>query len=201
MKLVNPKTGETYDSVFNMNRLTPSLQISQPDILPEEELAEMFEGLLIGHNKELDLTKEEDWNYAKTRWLQAHKKLFTLLSNVAKRADSTYGTLPNDLPLPCFFNSLGSGRGQYGSRMFFTQDLSQTIDDKSCVVDGQKMSPAQVLLKEGMITQEEIDEATQINGDYYQTLHYNITGYSCGDPVMLIQKTDKDNHFQQNQVE
>ncbi len=99
------------------------------------------------------------------------KKLFYLEYNSVKRFESTYGTLPDQLPPGAFLHSLSDFKVNFYDRTLFGQDMAEMVDNKSCKVGGKDMSVGQYLVQQGLIREDELSDAVNLNVNYYQKIN------------------------------
>ncbi len=162
------------DRHFNMIFYNMGLEV------PNEEILEIFEGFVIAQN--MKVKTPEDFAYAKKRWLNSAKKMFYLEYNAVKRMESTYGSLPDQLPIGCFMNAVGASEPLIYTRWNFGQDALEMTELKDCVVGGEKMSLGSLLAKEGLVKEDDFSDFLHLNrgfynhlGDYYMNYCQNGT--------------------------
>lgn len=170
----DPVTGEVFHFATNIRRLPFFIAKVYSGNMANEEILDIFEGLLLPYSKDIDLTKEDQRLYVRERFLDSAQKIFRMQYDHVKRYEATYGTLADDLPFGCFMESLGAGQSEFITRNHFGQDFSQlvsTAGERKSQSDGKKMTLAEILQKYGKITKEELDDAIKLCPDYYQRLN------------------------------
>ena len=65
-------------------------------------------------------------------------------------------------------NAMGENKADIFKLILFGQDMTEICDEKDTVVDGKKMSMGQYLADKGLISQSALDDAIQVNTNYYQ---------------------------------
>ena len=180
----DPKTGEVFKLNTNIQRMAKKFCILYGTGMSNEEIIDVFDGLLLTYHENIDLNKEDQRLYARERFLDSLQKIFRMEYDCLKKYENTYGTLADDLPLGVFVQTLGSGQKDMIIRNQLGQDLAELCDEasqeKNCISDGEKMTTAQLLVKYGKISREEVDDALNLGPDYYQTVHAGINPHYNG---------------------
>lgn len=174
-EFTDPETKEKLYIKSEPVRMICSLAVNYGRDLPIQEILEMADGFTVMQNPRLDMTKKEDLAYAKQRWLQSARKLFYLEYNAVKRFESTYGTLPDQLPAGSFLHSLGNSKELFFSRSYFGQDMTEITDEEGCKIKGESLSLGRYLVKAGLIKEEELSDAHHLCSRFYQNVnaYYN----------------------------
>jgi hypothetical protein len=173
----DPATNETLYLKTSPKRIITDLATLYGIDIPAEEIAEIVDGFTVIKDGKLDEKDPKVIAYAKQRWLESMKKLFYLEYNCVKRFESTYGTLPEQLPPGSFMHSLGDYKAVFYQRSTFGQNVAEFTDEKTCLVGGESLSMGQYLVKEGLIKEEELADAANLNGNFYQSINYRLTTY------------------------
>ena len=178
---MDPKTGEDFSLKTDPVRLPTDLVLLF-DNLPEEEVFDIMEGLYIGSDPQLDLKDPVQFEYAKNRYLQSAKKYFDNMLGSVKRFEKTYGTLPADIPIGVFIQSLGSeGVASLPVRMRFSQNIAEATAEKTCrSKDGKEITFAEMLAEQGLISKEDLNKSITWGPNYYQTLTLSLNCYFNG---------------------
>ncbi len=176
-QFTDPKTKETLQIHTSPQRVVFNLVFTYRNRVPMEEIMEIIEGFTVAQSGRIDMNDPLAASYARQRWLDSMKKLFYLEYNSVKRFESTYGTLPDQLPVGTFMHSLGDGKMSFYKRMLFGQDMTEMTDEKKCQVGGEAMSIGQYLVKEGLIREDELFDATKLNMHFYQPLNSLLEEY------------------------
>ena len=176
IELQNPKTGEVLKVATTFGRHLNLIMDNFCLEVPNDEILEAYEGFAVAQN--MEIRTEEDFAYAKKRWLESAKKMFYLEYNALKRMESTYGTLPEQLPIGSFLHSLGPSKRYLHSRWCFVQDVFQMTEEKRCEVDGEKMSLGAYLAKEGWIREDDFRDCVNLNAGYYNVLGNSYENYA-----------------------
>ena len=178
--LANPKNkDEVYDFHTNPVRLMGDIVFLLGDEASEEEIMDMFDGLLIGQKGELDLNDEKQWEYAKNRWLRSVKKLYDLETAAVLKYEQTYGALIGQIPVGNFVQSLGSGLVEFHIRSRFAgQNVLELCDEQNIkTVDGKELSVGELLVKEGLLSKADNERCRMLAGSYQQKSSYVTTYY------------------------
>ncbi|MBQ9444400.1 MAG: hypothetical protein IJU43_08895 [Lachnospiraceae bacterium] len=188
----DPVTGEAFGFGTDLQRMYTNLVLDFYKGYSNAEILDVFDGLLLTKQTDIDLKNEEQRKYARERYLDSLEKLFRMEYENMKRYENTYGTLVDDIPFGIFVQSMGSGQKDFIMRNQWAQEMAELTDtdgESNCVSDGQNMTVAQVLAKYGRITQEEMNDALQIC-DYYQNISvvqndyfFNINPYVADEVV------------------
>jgi hypothetical protein len=127
----------------------------------------MAEGFTLARDHKIDLKDPEVFAYVKSRWLDSAAKLFHIEYNAVKRYESTYGTLPVQLPVGNFMYSLGDSKELSYERALFGQDFVEMIDQKDCVDGDRQFNLADELVREGLIKEDELADARHLSVTFY----------------------------------
>ncbi len=173
----NPANKETLNLGTNPHRIINELTHTYGTDIPSEEIAEIIDGFDVIKQGKLDEKDPKVIAYARQRWLESMKKLFYLEYNSIKRFESTYGTLPDQLPPGTFMHTLGDYQFAFYTRGCFTQNMAELTDGKTCSVGGESMTMGQYLVKEGLIREEELADAIRLNREFYQNTVFMYGNY------------------------
>lgn len=166
-EFIDPVTKDKLSFKTDPQRIINGLVFAYGKDLPEEEILEIIEGFNVINENKLDENDPKILAYAKQRWLDSSRKLFYLEYNAVKRFESTYGTLPDQLPPGSFMHSLGRSKGEYFKRIVFGPDVEEFTEEKHCKIGENSMSIGEYLKKEGMIKEDELNDAINLNGNFY----------------------------------
>ncbi|MCR5775720.1 MAG: hypothetical protein K6G42_11610, partial [Lachnospiraceae bacterium] len=111
--LKDPKTGEFWTFNIDINRIALPTVLSYAGEMSNEEILDIFEGLLITHRADIDMSDEKQRNYARERYLDSAAKIFRMEYEHMKRYEKTYGTIGGDLPFGMFMQSMGAGQQEF----------------------------------------------------------------------------------------
>ena len=200
-ELINPKTGETLKFHTDPARVLLSIVVLYGKDLPKDEVLEMFDDFNAVGKYKLDLNNEDQYEYARKRWLSGAKKLFKMEYDSLKRFESTYGSLPDQLPVGSLYMSLGESKGEFVNRMIFGQDIAEYTDtaEQYCVTkDGEKCNLASMLAKEGIISEAEYKDAVNVNNLFYQGVNSGLCGYRGPAGIALYSDDGDDEYLEAN---
>ena len=172
-ELNDPVTGEIWKLTTDIQRITKVLALQYVGNKSNEEMFDMFEGLILLQKADIDMKDPAQRLYARERFLDSLGKLFTLQYENMKRYESTYGTLCDDLPIGVFLDMLGAGQKHFIMRNLFGQDMANLIDkgpESQCIVDGEKLTVGELLVKYNRIPKEMLDDAMHVGVKHYVTL-------------------------------
>ena len=210
----DPKTGEVFSLTTDIQRLSGMICCQYAGDLSDDEVLEIFEGLLITYRTDVDLQDEKQRLYARERFLNSLAAVFRMEYENMKRYQNTYGTLGDDLPFGVFMEALGDGQKDFFTRNLFGQDMANLVDteaERESSSDGKPMTTAEILVKYGKITAEEMNDAMNLGTGYYQIMNAaqnpRFFSFQSYDPDreeknvdvfltenLIIQEYTKDNH-------
>ena len=178
--LANPKNkDEVYSFKTSPVRLMGDIVFLLGDEASEDEIIDIFDGLLIGSKGGLDLNDEKQWAYAKDRWIKSVKKLYDLESAAMFKYEQTYGSLIGQVPVGSFVQSLGNGLVQFHTRSRFAgQNVLELCDEQEIKTgDGKEISVGELLVKEGLLSKSDNERCRMLAGSYQQKSSYVTTYY------------------------
>ncbi len=178
-RLEDPKTKEVLYLNTVPARAVNALALCYGEDLPIEEILEMADGFSVIEREKLDVKDPEAFAYAKKRWLESARKLFYLEYNAVKRFESTYGILPDQLPLGSFLHSLGDSKHLIESRLFFIQDMGEFNCVKKCEVGDKRITLGEYLAQNGLINEDELADSIHLNDGFYNRFSFGFTNYQA----------------------
>ncbi len=148
-------------------RIWTDMALTLCEYMSDEEILDIVDGLTYCNRKDVDLSDEATFKYARDRWLFCAAKLYKLEYDEFKRFEKTYGTTMTDMPVSFFMHSLGSGQKDYYLRTRFSQNFTEICNEKLSMWGGKDMSLGEVLASEGLIDKNIVFDS-QKNPSYYQ---------------------------------
>ena len=170
----DPKTGEVFKLTTDIQRLPAMICTQYAGDLTNEEVLDIFEGLMITYRTDINLNDNDQRLYARERFLNSLAALFRMEYENMKRYQNTYGTLGDDLPFGVFMEALRDGQKDFFLRNLFGQDMANLVDteaERESSSDGKPMTTAEILVKYGRITFEEMNDAMNLGLEYYQNMN------------------------------
>ncbi len=183
VEFIDPVTKEEFRLNSGITRIINEIALYLGGDMSNEEIKDIFDGLLITYRNDIDLTKEDQRIYARERFLDSLAKIYRMEYENMKRYENTYGSLADELPYSVFMQSLGSGLEDFLNRNRFGQDIAQLCmkgAESKCLSEGEKLTTAELLLKYGKISGEMAEYPLRLGPDYYQPLTAQQNAYFFG---------------------
>ena len=169
----DPVTGEVFKLSTDITRIPMEICLNYAGTMSNEEILDIFEGLLLTYRNDIDMNDDAQRLYAKNRFLDSMGKLFRMEYENMKRFENTYGTLGDEIPFGMFIQSMGSCQKDFILRNRFCQDMANLCHkgaESDSVSEGKTLTTAELLVKYGRITQAEMEDAVNLGPGYYQPL-------------------------------
>ena len=179
--------GEKWGCFTDLERQVLDLAGMDGNYFPEDELEDIVEGLIFSKKYDLDMKDEKVKEYVKERWLNSAKRIYEIWQMNMKKFENTYGTLLDEVPMGCFYQSLGKGMKHFAYRNRFGQSVANLCDDKTCSINGREMTFTEFLVEKGMISKADHKDMFDKNCNYYQVTNLPMTSYFMNpfDPVSM----------------